>query len=80
MHSFRKEDRLDLDPDKPNELVFDLFPTSYLFQKGHKIRIRILSNDMDHFKNYNSNVQEVKLVIGGVFSSGVDIPMKTGQY
>jgi predicted acyl esterase len=31
------------------ELTFDLLPTSYLFQPGHRIRIAIAGADASHF-------------------------------
>jgi hypothetical protein len=33
----------------PFELVFNLFPTSYLFHAGHRIRITITCADADNF-------------------------------
>jgi putative CocE/NonD family hydrolase len=34
---------------EPVELVFDLLPTSYLFQKGHRVRIAVAFADADNF-------------------------------
>jgi len=31
------------------EIRFDLLPTSYLFKKGHRIRIALAGADKDHF-------------------------------
>lgn len=33
-----------LEPGKPTELVFDFFPISYVFKKGHSIRVRLLTS------------------------------------
>ena len=40
------EDIADL-PDQPVELVFDLLPTSYVFDAGHRIRVTITGADKD---------------------------------
>jgi putative CocE/NonD family hydrolase len=34
---------------EPVELVFDLLPTSYLFQEGHRIRVTVVFADADNF-------------------------------
>jgi hypothetical protein len=34
-------------PDQPVELVFDLIPTSYIFDAGHRIRVTITCADKD---------------------------------
>jgi len=48
-HSFKRKDGEPLIPGKVTKLVFDLLPTSYLFKKGHSIRIALASADKDHF-------------------------------
>ena len=35
-------------PDQPVELVFDLLPTSYIFDVGHRIRVTITCADEDN--------------------------------
>jgi putative CocE/NonD family hydrolase len=47
-HSFNRADAEPLSPGAPAELAFDLLPTSYLFRKGHRIRIAIAAADSDH--------------------------------
>ncbi|MCC6796143.1 MAG: CocE/NonD family hydrolase [Candidatus Hydrogenedentes bacterium] len=48
-HSFLRKDAELLKPGETTELDFDLLPTSYLFKKGHSIRIAIAGADKDHF-------------------------------
>jgi putative CocE/NonD family hydrolase len=48
-HSFRRKDGEPLTPGKITKLVFDLLPTSYMFKKGHSLRIALASADIDHF-------------------------------
>jgi hypothetical protein len=45
-HRSYAEDVADL-PDQPVELVFDLMPTSYVFDAGHRIRVTITCADKD---------------------------------
>jgi uncharacterized protein len=46
-HRSYAEDIADL-PDQPVELVFDLLPTSYAFDAGHRIRVTITCADKDN--------------------------------
>ena len=46
-HRSFAEDIADL-PDQPVELVFDLLPTSYVFDVGHRIRVTITCADKDN--------------------------------
>lgn len=48
-HSYLRKDGELLIPGKTAELVFDLLPTSYLFKKGHSVRIALACADKDHF-------------------------------
>lgn len=41
------EDNANL-PHKPAELIFDLLPTSYVFDVGHRVRVTITCADMDN--------------------------------
>jgi putative CocE/NonD family hydrolase len=50
-HSYLKKDSSPLEPGKIELLSFDLYPVSYLFRKGHSIRISISGADKDHFEN-----------------------------
>ena len=47
-HRSYAEDVAEL-PNKPVELVFNLYPTSYIFDTGHRIRITITCSDKDNF-------------------------------
>ena len=50
-HSYLREDAMPLRPGFPEKITFDLWPTSYQFKKGHKIRVSIAGADKDHFRN-----------------------------
>jgi predicted acyl esterase len=48
-HTFRRADGMPLVPGQVAELTFELFPISYLFKKGHSIRVALSGADNDHF-------------------------------
>jgi uncharacterized protein len=47
--SFSREDAAPMEPGQVTELVFDLFPTSYYFRAGHRLRLALAGADKDHF-------------------------------
>jgi putative CocE/NonD family hydrolase len=49
LHSYLRADALPLIPGEVAELRFGLFPTSYLFRRGHRIRLAFAGADRDHF-------------------------------
>lgn len=48
-HSFAQADAQLLPPGEVAELGFALFPTSWCFRRGHRIRVAIAAADRDHF-------------------------------
>ncbi|GIV33073.1 MAG: putative serine esterase [Chitinophagales bacterium] len=48
-HSFLRKDGSPMVPGKVEEVSFELLPVSYLFKKGHRIRISLSGADRDHF-------------------------------
>lgn len=48
--SFLRADSQPILPGDVMTLQFNLFPTSYFFKKGHKIRLAIAGADQDHFQ------------------------------
>jgi putative CocE/NonD family hydrolase len=50
-HTYMKADAMPLEPGKPAELSFGMLPVSYLFKKGHRIRIAISGADAEHYRN-----------------------------
>jgi uncharacterized protein len=48
-HSFRRHDGMPLVPGQIAELTFELLATSYLFRRGHSIRLALAGADKDHF-------------------------------
>ena len=48
-HSFKIADAEHLVPGEPANAAFELLPTSYLYRKGHRIRMSLAASDSDHF-------------------------------
>ncbi|HPM77577.1 MAG TPA: CocE/NonD family hydrolase [bacterium] len=48
--TFLKKDAQPLTPGETAELTFDLLPVSYLFKKGHRLRLALAGADADHFQ------------------------------
>src|SRR5262245_24875877 len=73
--SFLRVDGAPLKPGEPTELAFDLLPTSYLFAKGHRIRIAIAGADVDHFARVPPGAPPAFQVYrGGADGSRIDLP------
>ncbi len=49
LHSYLRADAWPLTPGEVAELRFGLFPASYLFRRGHRIRLAFAGADRDHF-------------------------------
>lgn len=54
-HRGLKSDRADLPPGRPVELVIDLFPTSTLFQPGHRLRVTVTGADKANARTPEQN-------------------------
>ena len=48
-HSFKRSDASPLPPGGITEVTFEILPTSYLFKRGHSIRLALAGADKDHF-------------------------------
>lgn len=48
-HSFKRKDGLPMTPGEGSMIEFAMIPTSYLFRRGHAIRLAIAGADRDHF-------------------------------
>jgi uncharacterized protein len=48
-HSFQRKDGLPLTPGDIVSIDFAMIPTSYLFKRGHAIRLALAGADRDHF-------------------------------
>jgi predicted acyl esterase len=50
-HTYLEADAMPLVPDEAVELNFGMLPVSYLFKKGHRVRIAISGADAEHYRN-----------------------------
>jgi len=48
-HSFKRRDASPLTPGEINQVTFEILPTSYLFKRGHSIRLALAGADREHF-------------------------------
>lgn len=73
-HSYLSKDTQPLVPEEITELRFDILPVSYLFKKGHKIRIAIAGADADHFRPMTNSVPEIKIWRNERYDSRIELP------
>jgi len=71
-HSFLRKDAKPFEIGKEEKIKIDLLPTSYLFKKGHKIRVAIGGHDKDHFRLMNPTVATWEILGGSV----LELPAK----
>ena len=73
-HSYLEKDAQPIVPNQVTEMRFDLLPISYLFKKGHRVRIAIATADIDNFKDLNRAGSEFEILLGGENGSKVVLP------
>jgi putative CocE/NonD family hydrolase len=74
-HSFLKKDGAPMRPGEIAELDFDLLPTSYLFKKGHSIRIALAGADKDHFATMPGPAPSWHVERNAKYASLIDLPV-----
>ncbi|MDJ0751871.1 MAG: CocE/NonD family hydrolase [Ardenticatenaceae bacterium] len=75
-HSFDQEDMETIPAGEPFELVFDLLPTSYLFEKGNRLRITVAFADADNFETPKLDPPPVlKLLRNRSFPTYIELPV-----
>ena len=77
--AYLEEHARPLEPGVPAELVFDLLPTSYLFRKGHRIRLAFAGADSDHFAPLRDEGAEITFHHGPPRPSRVTLPSRVGS-
>ena len=71
-HSFTSDDAAPLTPGVPAQLSFDMLPMSYIFQRGH--RIRLLLNFAAASENQGTDGQ-IHILTGGGTNSHIVLPI-----
>jgi len=74
VHGYRTTDAEPMDTTKVELVSLDLLPTSHLFQKGHRIRIRLAGADATNFKNMYEEEAEWRVHFGEDFPSKIYLP------
>jgi len=73
--TFLKKDASPLVPGVVAELTFALQPTSYLFKKGHSIRISLAGADREHFSPEPARPPSVKYYRTRIYPSRIELPV-----
>ncbi len=76
-HSYMEQDAQPLVPGEPALLAFDLHPISYLFKKGHSLRISFAGADLQHFDLEDSVANEFTIHYSEENLSKITIPFET---
>ena len=76
-HSFLKEDGQALVPGEVAELKFSMLPISYLFKKGHRVRVAIAGADADQFRNMTNDEPLYTIHRSFKYPSRVELPVVT---
>jgi len=78
-HTFNRADAELLVPGEAAEAAFELLPTSYLFRKGHRVRVSIALSDSDHFTRIpDGRPPELTVFRSQARPSRVVLPVVTG--
>ena len=74
-HAFTRADAQPLIPNETIKLVIDLLPTSYLFQRGHRLRVSIAGADKDHFEIPNTPPPLFTIQRSHTYASAIILPV-----
>lgn len=76
-HSLEEADAELLTPGEPAELAFSLYPTSWLFRKGHSIRVAIAATDRDHFSHVPAGrIPDLSFHRSATRASRIELPLR----
>ncbi len=73
-HSFKQADAMPLEPGVVAELRFDLLPTSYLFERGHRVRVAIGCADHTVFELRPSHPPQLQMHRSAEHPSHIVLP------
>ena len=76
-HRGYEVDQEDLPTGEPVELVFDMLPSSYVFQEGHRVRITIVGADQSTYPDEGLDpAPVVKIYRSPHYKSRLELPVK----
>ena len=73
--TYKRKESKALSSEEVTSLTFDLLPTSYLFKKGHRIRIAISGADRDYFAQIPGPPPTVKVLRNSKYPSHLILPI-----
>ena len=75
-HRSWREDDEPLAPGRPAGLEFDLMPTSYVFEKGHRLQLTVTGSDYrERVRDTGSNHARITVISSAAEPSYLDIPV-----
>ncbi|MES2138184.1 MAG: CocE/NonD family hydrolase [Bacteroidota bacterium] len=74
-YTYRKNDVAPLKPGEIAKIEFDLLPTSFLFKKGHSIRVAISCGDKDHYKEITPDNTKIHVHRNTIHASKIILPV-----
>ena len=77
--TYNRKDSRALAPGEVTSLTFDLLPTSYLFKKGHRIRVAISGADRDYFAQLPGPPPTLNVFRNSTHPSHLLLPIITGN-
>ena len=78
-HSFKHSDGAPLKAGEIFEIDFALIPTSYLFRRGHAIRLALAGADRDHFAALPGPPPNWTVYRDAAHHSSLELPVKQGE-
>ncbi len=77
--TFSRRDARSLMPGEITSLTFDLLPTSYVFKKGHRIRLAVAGADHTHFRILPGPPPTITLYRTSIFPSHLHLPIVSSK-
>ncbi len=79
MRSFLKADYREFSPHEVRQVDLELFPMSYQFRKGHRIRLSIAGGDKNHFKlpSFVQVCDQFDIICGKPQASQISLPVES---
>jgi putative CocE/NonD family hydrolase len=76
--TFERDDAAPMVPGAVTTVVLDLLPVSYLFRRGHRVRIALAGADRDHFEALPGREPVYTVHRGGARASRIELPVVGG--
>jgi putative CocE/NonD family hydrolase len=73
--TFAKGDAMPLEPGEIAPIAFDLYPISYLFRRGHRVRVALAGADRDHFAQISATPPTWQVHRDTAHPSAIELPV-----